>query len=94
MLTIIIAEGEKTLCEVIESRHALQKSEPYFPVFRRESRTMLSINDSPITSINLDPKTRLMLTTWRDPKEGHNLHISRVMDEGGSSISGWDNIGR
>lgn len=89
MLTNIIAEGGQTLCEVVQSKRGLQKSEPYLPVFKRENGVVLSINHSPITTINIDPKTRLMLTTWREPHFGHNIHVVKFTEWDGLGSAAW-----
>lgn len=93
MLTNVVAKGGGTLCEVVENKHTVQKGGPYFPVFNRESTVMLSTNHAPITSVNIDPETRLMLTTWREPNAGHNMHMVKVTDGEGSSDHEWSTIG-
>jgi hypothetical protein len=71
----ITAFGGQTLCGVVERKNHFSGDEPYKPILLRRGHIQLATNHSPINSITIDPKTRIMLTTWQAPSIGHNIHI-------------------
>jgi hypothetical protein len=82
----VTALGGQTLCGVVERKHVLREDEPYKPILLRRGHIQLATNHSLINSITIDPKTRVMLTTWQAPSTGHNIHI--VKFDGGEVGNG------
>jgi hypothetical protein len=52
----------------------------YSMPFVRGNGVMISTNQSPITSININHASRLLLTTWRAPNQGHNILLGSMID--------------
>jgi hypothetical protein len=65
----------QTLCGVVERKRDLREDELYKPILLRQGHIQLATNHSLINSITIDPRTRVMLTTWQAPGMGHNIHI-------------------
>ena len=60
-----------------------EKRMPIKRAFGRIYGESIITSSTPITSVNINPTTRMILTTWQAPPAGHNMLLARVIDTEG-----------
>jgi hypothetical protein len=93
LLTIIVAVQEGTLWAYAEQDHGVwfsdheeitqDKRKPIKPSFRRRYGESVMMNSGPISSVDINPTTRMMLATWQAPQAGSNVLLTRLIDTEG-----------